>query len=46
METRRGHRVLVIDDDERILSVCKELLTDGGFDVTICPDSTQALPLL
>ena len=46
METRRGHRVLVIDDDEKILSVCKELLTDGGFDVTICPDSTQALPLL
>ena len=38
--------MLVIDDDEKILSVCKELLTDGGFDVTICPDSTQALPLL
>ena len=46
MDTPRGHRVLVIDDDEKILHVSKELLSEGGFDVTICPDSTQAIPLL
>ena len=41
-----GHRALVIDDDERVLNVCQDLLSRHGFAVTACPDSTQALPLL
>jgi DNA-binding NtrC family response regulator len=41
-----GHRVLVIDDDERILKICEELLVHRGFVVTTCADSTQAIPLL
>jgi DNA-binding response OmpR family regulator len=40
------HRVLVIDDDERLLKVCQEVLSQSGFTVTTCPDSTQALPIL
>ena len=46
METPRGHRVLVIDDDEKILTLYKDVLTATGLDVTVCPDSTQVLPLL
>lgn len=46
MEMGSGHRVLVIDDDEKILGVCKDLLTHKGFVVTTCPDSTQVIPLL
>ena len=41
-----GHRVLAVDDDEKILGVCKDLLTRHGFAVTTCPDSTQVIPLL
>lgn len=41
-----GHRILVIDDDEKILRICEELLSQRGFLVTTCPDSTQVLPLL
>ena len=41
-----GHRVLAVDDDEKILNVCKDLLTRNGFAVTTCPDSTQVIPLL
>ena len=40
------HRVLVIDDDEKILGILEDLLTAQGFHVTTCPDSSQALPLL
>ena len=40
------HRVLVIDDDEKLLGVCKALLSEHSFQVTTCPDSTQVLPLL
>ena len=47
MDTANGtHRVLVVDDDEKILSICQELLARRGYAVTICPDSTQVLPLL
>jgi len=41
-----GHRVLVIDDDEKLLTVYEGLLSRRGFLVTTCPDSTQAMPLL
>jgi len=41
-----GHRVLVVDDDEKILRICEELLAQRGFLVTTCPDSTQVIPLL
>ncbi|MBI4342658.1 MAG: response regulator [Candidatus Omnitrophica bacterium] len=41
-----GHRVLVIDDDEKLLGVYEGLLARHGFAVTTCPDTTQVLPLL
>jgi len=41
-----GHRVLVIDDDEKLLTVYDGLLARRGFIVTTCPDSTQVIPLL
>jgi DNA-binding NtrC family response regulator len=41
-----GHRALVIDDDEKILRICEDLLTRRGFIVTVCQDSTQVIPLL
>ena len=44
--TTSKHRVLVVDDDEKLLGICQELLTDKGFADTTCPDSTQAIPLL
>ena len=47
METAQGaHRVLVVDDDEKILNICRELLARRGFAVSVCPDSTQVLPLI
>ena len=46
MEPSRGHRVLVVDDDEKILNLSQQLLAESGFDVTTCPDSTQVIPLL
>ena len=41
-----GHRVLVIDDDEKLLKITEELLVRHSFVVTLCPDSTQVIPLL
>ena len=45
-EWARGHRVLLIDDDEKLLGITEELLARHGYHVTTCPDSTQAVPLL
>lgn len=45
-QIKPGHRVVVIDDDERLLSVYEGLLARRGFIVTTCPDSTQVMPLL
>jgi DNA-binding NtrC family response regulator len=45
-EEAAGHRILVIDDDEKLLGVVEGLLSRRGFRVTICPDSTQVIPLL
>ena len=41
-----GHRVLVIDDDDKLLGVYEGLLNRHGYAVVTCPDSTQVLPLL
>lgn len=41
-----GHKVLVIDDDEKLLKLTGELLGRHGYAATLCPDSTQAVPLL
>ena len=41
-----AHKILVIDDDEKLLKITEELLKRNGHAVTICPDSTQAVPLL
>ena len=46
MMMKAGHRVLVIDDDEKLLGVYEGLLTPRGYAVSRCPDSTQVLPLL
>lgn len=45
-QTVRTHRVLAIDDDEKLLGIYRDLLSQRGFDVTVCPKSTQAVPLL
>jgi DNA-binding NtrC family response regulator len=45
-ERAPGHRILVIDDDEKLLTVYEGLLTRHGFAVTTCPDSTQVMPIL
>ena len=39
-------RVLVVDDDEKLLGVEQELLTRKGWVVTVCKDSTRVVPLL
>ena len=43
---RSKRRVLVIDDDKKVLRVCEELLTRRDYAVTTCRDSTQAIPLV
>ena len=45
-EKSAGHKVLVIDDDEKLLKITAELLQRNGHVVTTCSDSTQAVPLL
>ncbi|HLD65855.1 MAG TPA: response regulator [Pseudomonas sp.] len=45
-QTVQSHRILAIDDDEKILGIYKELLTARGFAVTTCPKGTQVVPLL
>ncbi len=45
-EVAPGHRVLVIDDDEKLLTVYEGLLSRHGFVATTCSDSTQVMPLL
>ena len=40
------HRVLIVDDDEKLLKITEELLSRHSYRVTVCPDSTQAVPLL
>jgi DNA-binding NtrC family response regulator len=48
MDTKAGvaqkQRVLVIDDDVEILGVYKELLSGRGFEVTVCSNSSEAIP--
>lgn len=41
-----SHRLLVIDDDEKILKIYEELFTPRGFTVTCCPDSTRVVAQL
>ena len=43
---KNGRRVFMVDDDEKSLGACQEVLTRRGFSVTTCSDSTQALSLL
>ncbi len=39
-------RLLVIDNEEKFLAGCKELLSSHGFAVTTCSDGAQAVPAL
>ena len=41
-----GHDVLVIDDDQKLLTISAELLARQGYRVTTCSDSTQVVSLL
>jgi len=45
-ERKTGHKVLAIDDDEKILGIYQELLAQHGLTVTPCPNSTQVVSLL
>jgi DNA-binding response OmpR family regulator len=39
-------KLLVIDDDERLVGYYRELLTPHGFEVLIAHDGEQAIPLV
>lgn len=39
-------RILVVDDDLKICHVLEGLLTERGFKVTVCPDSSDAITRL
>ncbi|HEX8173008.1 MAG TPA: response regulator [Thermoanaerobaculia bacterium] len=39
-------KLLVIDDDERLVGYYRELLTPYGFEVLIAADGEQAIPLV
>ena len=44
--TQDGRRLLVVDDDPKIVKLYEELFTPRGFAVTVCTDSAKAIPLL
>jgi DNA-binding NtrC family response regulator len=37
------YRVLVIDDDEQVRSLCRAVLSEGGFDVTDAADGATGI---
>ncbi len=39
-------KLLVIDDDKRLLASYRDLLTPYGFEVLTAPDGTDAIPLV
>jgi two-component system sensor histidine kinase/response regulator len=43
---RRGRRVLVIDDDDRARASLRDVLEDGGYDVSLACDGREALDVL
>ena len=43
---QNGYRALLIDDDQKILGIYRDLLTSRGYTVTTCSDSAKAVPLL
>lgn len=45
----RGHtivRIMVLDDDEELLSLYREVLSDAGYDVTLVKDGVEGLERL
>ena len=42
----QSRKLLVIDDDEKLVGYYKELLTPYGFEVLIAHDGEQAIPLV
>ncbi len=46
MREMEREKILVIDDEEFILDIVREVLTKMGFDVTITPDGYKGLSLL
>ncbi len=42
----RPRKLLVVDDDRRLLASCRDLLTPYGFEVLTAPDGEQAMPLV
>ncbi len=45
MSTAVPKSILVVDDDESILDMTEDLLTEAGFEVTKCGSGTEALSL-
>ncbi len=45
-ETNGSKRILVIDDDEKLLGITEELLARHGYAPTTCHDSTRVVELL
>jgi CheY-like chemotaxis protein len=46
MQNQHRDKILVIDDDDRLLEILAALLVNGGFDVTALPTSDEAYALL
>lgn len=42
----KSRKLLVIDDDEKLVLVYRDLLTPFGFDVLVALDGEQAMPLV
>lgn len=42
----RVRKLLVVDDDEKLLGYYRELLTPYGFEVLVANDGEQAIPLV
>lgn len=42
----KRYRILIIDNEEKFLESCQEMLTGQGFSVATCVDSRQAVPML
>jgi CheY-like chemotaxis protein len=44
--TGRGQRILVVDDDESVLTFAKRVLRDAGYEVVVASDGPHALWLV
>ena len=45
-DASRAQRILVVDDEEVIRTLLKEILTDEGYEVTTVADGQEAIEVL